>query len=126
MSKLMRDVMHTPAVRKRHLLGLDRARAKHGTNFKGGNGADPTSFIKRMAAIYEPQGFKRELAIATAQHKTEHRPPFSYKVDFGNPLSKVVIEFDGVSHLRQHKERDQRKTEVLESLGWKVVRIRHR
>jgi hypothetical protein len=125
-SRVTKEAMRRPDVRKRHLAGLERVRDKYGVNFRGGNGQAVTPFVREMAAIYEPDGYKKELAIATAKHTTEHRPPDSYKVDFGNPLSKVAIEFDGPSHTRQHKERDQKKTEVLESLGWKVIRIKHR
>jgi very-short-patch-repair endonuclease/uncharacterized C2H2 Zn-finger protein len=49
-----------------------------------------------------------------------------YQLDFYNLDKKIDVEIDGEQHFISLKniERDQKRTEYLESLGWKVVRIR--
>lgn len=118
--------MYKPEVRKKHLKALQKNRKKYGSVFSGGNGAKPTDIIKHLMWIYEPLGFIREYAIKTKGHNTEHTPPNSYKVDFGNPEEKVAIEVDGPYHTkRRQKELDTKKQEVLEALGWRVLRVEH-
>ncbi len=43
-------------------------------------------------------------------------------VDFLLPISRIALEVDG-TYWHRDKERDQRKTTLLESYGWCVVRI---
>ena len=50
--------------------------------------------------------------------------PNHYKVDLAIPEKKIAIEVDGSSHkTKKWKFLDKRKTEVLNSLGWKVLRF---
>jgi very-short-patch-repair endonuclease len=50
--------------------------------------------------------------------------PNSYKVDLADPSVKLAIEVDGASHkTRKWKFLDRRKTQVLEALGWFVLRF---
>lgn len=126
-SDATRIAMHTPKIRKRHLSGLRRAFAIHGSNFAGGNGVEPTRVVKLFASILEPFGFIRELPIKTAGHQTSHNAPDNYKADFGHPRLKIAIELDGPSHHNHRaKEIDQKKNNVLTSLGWTVFRISHK
>ena|SRR2546423_579353 len=113
-----------PKIARKRFKAVQKFLRNHPPNFKGGNGQEPTEFIKDVAAVLEPQGFERELPINTKGHTTRHKTPGCYKVDFGDPFSKVAIEFDGPYH-RRHTEEDARKSEVLESLGWTVLRIPH-
>ena len=46
----------------------------------------------------------------------------NYIVDFCSPRRKLVIELDGSQHLNQ-TEYDQKRTEDLESLGYRVLRF---
>lgn len=49
---------------------------------------------------------------------------YSYKVDLAIVDKKIAIEVDGKSHLRKSiKEKDEKKTKVLNFLNWKVVRF---
>jgi hypothetical protein len=105
--------------------GVRRHIKNNGPNFKGGNGQAPTEIVMEASRILSPKGYLREFVIRTAGHGTTHNPPENYKADFANPKLKRVIELDGVSHKRTTSTKDQKKTEVLQALGWKVVRIRH-
>jgi very-short-patch-repair endonuclease len=71
------------------------------------------------------EGWEMELPILTEKVKTNFKSlPPSYKVDIGNQKLKISIEIDGKSHkLKKWKFLDKRKTEVLNSLGWKVLRF---
>jgi len=52
--------------------------------------------------------------------------PNCYKVDIGHPKSKTAIEVDGNSHRsKKWKFLDKRKTEILNFLGWKVLRFKN-
>ncbi len=46
----------------------------------------------------------------------------NYIVDFCAPRRKLIVELDGSGHL-DREEYDARRTEFLESLGYKVLRI---
>ena len=48
-----------------------------------------------------------------------------YSVDFLLPLTRTAVEADG-AYWHQNKERDDRKTEYLQSRGWRVVRLSER
>lgn len=50
--------------------------------------------------------------------------PTNYKVDFGNPRTKVAIEVDGSSHnCLQQRAKDRKKEKKLAELGWSVLRV---
>jgi very-short-patch-repair endonuclease len=52
------------------------------------------------------------------------RPIDNYIVDFYCPQLKLVIEVDGDSHFRKEtQEYDQKRTDILESYGLKVIRF---
>jgi len=88
---------------------------------KGGNGFLTTPQILLSLAI----GWPVEVAIETAPVKGCFESlPTCYKVDLGLPAMKIAVEVDGSSH-RTKKWRflDARKTEVLEALGWRVLRF---
>ena len=66
-----------------------------------------------------------EHAIATRPARG-HFPslPNCYKVDLASPEHLLAIEVDGNTHkLKKWKFLDQRKTEILNFLGWKVLRF---
>ncbi len=46
----------------------------------------------------------------------------NYIPDFCSPKAKLVIELDGSQHLEQ-EEYDKKRTEYLESQGYKVIRF---
>jgi very-short-patch-repair endonuclease len=48
-------------------------------------------------------------------------------LDFAQPVLKVGIELDGVSHRGAlSAERERKKDAVLAKLGWRVIRIKHK
>lgn len=53
------------------------------------------------------------------------RSVFPYYIDFAFVDNKVAVEIDGSQHIldEEQKERDKKKDELLNSLGWKVLRI---
>ena len=97
--------------------------------FKGGMGRPPTKTVKLFASILEPMGYIREYVVRTAPIKKELKGMSlkdSYNIDFANPKEKIAIELDGPSHNSMRKKLlDEKKTMVLEKLGWKVIRIKH-
>lgn len=114
--------MRSPEVRARHLAGL----ANQPANFRGGNGQEPVPIVKLVGSILSPLGFVPEYPIKTKGHQTGLNTPRHYKADFANPETRVVVEIDGPSHRPlERKALDSKKTAVLESLGWRVVRIEH-
>jgi hypothetical protein len=123
-SEKTKEIMHRPDVREKHLKALENAPV----NFKGGNGQELTEVVKKVLELLTPLGFDREVGISTkGQTSSYQNVPFSYKTDFGHRSKKIALELDGVCHSPFiQKEIDKKKTEVLESLGWTVVRIKHR
>lgn len=125
-SQATKKAMWRSEVRARHLAGLQKAFERYGVNFKGGNGQEPVETVKRLSIILEPQGFIREYTIPTRFGHNTPGIPNNYKVDFGNPETKIAIEVDGPSHHgRGQQELDKKKTKILELLGWKVLRYKH-
>lgn len=88
-----------------------------------GNGTGPTIQQQALAAAL---GWEMELVIRT--HKKQGSGyPSCYKADVGNSDLKVAIDVDGNSHmLISRKGQDQKKDELLRSLGWSVVRFSNR
>lgn len=122
----------SPKTKKRRIAGLKKWIKENGSTWKGGNGQEPVLIVRQAEPILKESGFIREFPILTKEHTTGHSVPTCYKVDFGNPEKKIAIEFDGPCHrcnvkrVQDQKEiKDRKKTEVLESLGWKVIRTSH-
>jgi len=126
-SEQTKKAMHQPNIRKNHLRGLFKARAKYGINFKGGNGQKPTPIIELANKLFSQCGFEREYVIETKIIKQNFENiPDSYKADFCNPKQKLIIEMDGPCHRpRKQRKLDRKKTKVLKALGWRVVRLKH-
>lgn len=88
---------------------------------RGGNG----TFSKHQKVLWSwlDHDWQMELAIPTGVPKRNGYPT-CYKVDIGNPLLKVAIEIDGPLHLNpKNKAKDQKKEELITSLGWRVLRF---
>ena len=90
---------------------------------RGGNGelTEPQKLLAKMTR------FPTEYAIRTAPVKGRFPSlPSCYKVDLADPFSMTAIEVDGNTHrLRKWRFLDARKTEILEALGWSVIRFRN-
>lgn len=127
-SEKNKKIMRDPGVRKRHLKGLEKARRDHGVNFKGGNGRTPVKMVRILWKKLKKNGWVRELPIKTKRHTTDHtNVATNYKVDFGHRKMKIAIEVDGPCHRAfAQKKKDRKKQDVLESLGWFVIRVKHK
>lgn len=118
-SRNMRDrnPMRDPATRERMRQKL------LGRTFlsRGGNG----KLTRQQTLLAKMTGLPTEVAIATAPVKSLHASlPNCYKVDLASVEVKLAVEVDGQSHrLRRWKFLDARKTAVLNSLGWTVLRF---
>jgi len=108
----------------------ERARkSKLGQTFlsRGGNGTVTKQQEQLRQALGLPENVL-EYPVLTADATTEFPSlPPCYKVDLAIPELKLAIEVDG----RTHKEKrwrylDQRKTAVLNHLGWTVLRFWNR
>lgn len=88
---------------------------------RGGNGA----LTKHQTMLHLATGFEMEYPIATLPVKHLFKSvPTCYKVDLAIPEQKIAIEVDGKTHrLKKWKFLDKRKTEMLNALGWIVLRF---
>jgi hypothetical protein len=96
-------------------------RMGHKPKIRGGNGELTVPQIALLEAL---NGLNpvAEFAVATKLRSEEY--PDCYKIDIALPEKKIAIEVDGRSHCSlKVKEADKRKTELLEQLGWKVLRF---
>jgi len=88
---------------------------------RGGNGRPPTVPERTLA---EALGWTISLIVPTGGRGSGL--PTHFKVDVGNQLLKVAVEIDGGSHTALVRQaQDKRKTEWLESRGWKVIRFKN-
>jgi hypothetical protein len=116
-----RKKMRLPHIRKKHLIGLQRARAKHGVNFKGGQGQKPIAFVMSLWKLLKPIGYVREYSLPTGIGYGHH-----YMLDFALVENKIAIECDGPKHRPfTVQEKDRIKDARLKALGWKVIRVLH-
>lgn len=94
--------------------------ARHGVNFKGGNGRRPVPFVISLGKMLKPLGYIREYAIGGLGRTG------NYKVDFALVQNKIAIECDGRSHRTvARKLLDKKKDIALRAIGWKVIRVPH-
>ena len=90
---------------------------------RGGNG----QLTAPQLALHAATGLPMEHVIETAAVRGRFESlPNCYKVDLADAARMVAIEVDGRSH-DQPKWRflDRRKSDVLNALGWTVVRFRN-
>jgi very-short-patch-repair endonuclease len=68
-------------------------------------------------------GWEMEVAVPTKQPRGSGYPT-CYKIDIGNKTLRVGVEVDGASHFSLERQlQDRKKEELLQSLGWKVLRF---
>lgn len=86
----------------------------------GGNGTGLTLAEKLLS---EALGWETQLAVRTGQKKGSGYP-YHYKLDVANLELRIGVECDGQSHFsRERKKQDEKKTLLLESLGWTILRF---
>ena len=89
----------------------------------GGNGRPHPVHQTALAAAL---GWQMEVVIPTGLWRGSGYPT-CYKADIGNPVLKIAIEVDGGSHNSiGQMAKDKKKTEFLESKGWKVLRFKNK
>lgn len=88
---------------------------------RGGNG----KMTPQQLAVSKELGLPMEYVILTAPVSGQFTSlPRHYKVDLAHPESMTAIEIDGKTHkTKRWKFLDRRKTEVLNALGWSVLRF---
>src|SRR5271154_2949489 len=59
-----RKKMRLPGVRRKHLTGLRKARAKYGVNFRGGKNQKPVAYVMSLWKFLEPVGYIREYPVS--------------------------------------------------------------
>jgi len=97
-------------------------RIKHAPITRGGNGRLlPLPQLALLHALGE--GWRAELAVITGAGHRNGVYPNCYKLDIGNEETKIGIELDGGTHCGKRLLEDQKKDDLLKSLGWKVLRI---
>src|SRR6056297_3449956 len=99
---------------------------KHKPYIQGGNGRGAT--IPQLSLynelIKKDDSFQMEYIEKTGKLRKIYKAPYHYKIDIASPIHKIAIEVDGLSHLAlKTKECDERKTKLLNSKGWKVLRL---
>lgn len=94
----------------------------HKPPIQGGNGKPfPEAQLALIGGLGE--GWVPEFAVPTKIPKGMGYPT-CYKIDIANPRLMIGIEVDGASHSsRTNRERDQKKTALLATFGWKIFRI---
>ena len=88
---------------------------------RGGNG----TVTPQQEAVANALDLPMEYPIPTRPVKDQFKSlPTNYKVDIADPARRLAIEIDGTSHrTKKWKFLDKRKTEVLNALGWSVLRF---
>jgi len=115
-----KNPMHVQEIRDRMSATL-RA-IGHKPPMRGGNGSGMTEPQRALLGALG-HGWEPEFAVKTKKPRGSGFPPV-YKVDIANPTAMVAIEVDGFSHTSlDRKARDAKKTALLESLGWTVLRF---
>ena len=119
-----RKRMRLPHVRRKHLAGLKRARAKHGVNFKGGMNQEPVGYVMSLWKLLRPVGYVREFPVS--MEPLHLGSGYHYTLDFALVENKIAIECDGPKHRSfDQKEKDRIRDHRLKLLGWKVIRVLH-
>lgn len=94
-------------------------RIGHKPKLRGGNGKGVT--VPQSILMERLTGnWAVEFAISLGPKKDGY--PTCYKVDLVDLERKIAIEVDGSSHYSR-KDQDAKKDEMLNSLGWTVVRV---
>ena len=97
----------------------------HKPCIRGGNGQPLPLAQQNILNALGSHGIKcyPEYAIPTMIKKGKGYPT-CYKVDVAIPDKMIAIEVDGSSHnMLSRKLQDQKKDDLLESMGWSVYRI---
>ena len=113
--------MYMPGVREKVSQTL-RAMG-HTFSERGGNGRGPSPCEALLLERLPKDVYNHK--VLTKMPRDSGYPP-CYKIDLAFPKLKVGLEVDGTSHQSEEgRIRDAKKTELLNSLGWTVLRVRN-
>lgn len=100
----------------------------HRPMVRRGNGQGLTSPQSMLwVDLYQVKGddWVPEYVVLTSRDRKDGYPAH-YKIDLACPLLMIAVEVDGSSHrAKKIKARDEKKSELLKSMGWKVVRFKN-
>ena len=90
-----------------------------------GNGTGAT---KAQLLLASSLGWEMEFVVKTGHSQRDGSGyPTCYKIDIANEKLKMAIEVDGNSHHSlERQKQDEKKTEFLIGLGWKVLRFKNK
>lgn len=116
-------------MKKNNPMKNERTREKVSKSLKGhkpviicGNGRQLTETQEKILNLLLKYNAVAEYAISTKGYIGDY--PKNYKIDIALPRYKIAIEIDGNSHRAiKRKIEDLKKTELLQKLGWKVIRF---
>lgn len=104
-----------PEIRRR---AIQRLAASGFATLTGGNGKGPT---RPQLLLASSLGWPMEHCVPTGGLRGY---PSHYKLDIANPEQRIAIEVDGHSrHSKKVQAKDLKKTRLLESQGWTVLRF---
>jgi hypothetical protein len=86
---------------------------------QGGNGTPLPIPQSKLLKLLGKMWYS-EYAVPLGKRKIGY--PTCYKIDIAYPEKMIGIEVDGYSHCSR-KELDKKKTQKLNSLGWKILRF---
>lgn len=87
-----------------------------------GNGRQLTAPQEKILKLLLKYNAVAEYAVSTKGYIGDY--PKNYKIDVALLEYKIAIEIDGNSHRAiKRKEEDTKKTDLLQKLGWKVIRF---
>lgn len=90
-------------------------------HLNGGNGTGPSPAESLLRTVL-PEAFVMQFILPVP--KKIDGIPTHYKIDFADPTRKIAIEVQGQSHSTVlGRQRDMKKRNYLESLGWTVLYI---
>lgn len=98
----------------------------HKPIIQGGNGRGATVYQLQLynELSKHNDSFEMELIEKTKPYTEQFKSPYHYKIDIASRFHKIAIEIDGLSHnTKKVKECDNRKTQLLNLKGWKVLRL---
>ena len=108
----MKALNRDPAIRER---SASTKRGKVFSGTRGGNG----HLSREQLLLQEALGWEVEYAVPTGIS-----PWPCARVDLANLVLKIALECDGASHHSgKQRNRDTRKTRMLEATGWVVLRF---
>ena len=125
--KIVRTLIPNPVERLEVREKISATHKSRGITFKtrGGNGHGPTyceQMLYQELIRLRPTWLWR-LGYADANGQRKPGIPSHYKIDIAVPIMKIAIEVDGSSHRNPvGRSRDAKKTAILNSRGWLVLR----